>query len=257
MPLIDSSDAEIDAFDEVCTRLAGFDDRIGTEWADGYLTALAAGPLAIDLDAVLPRMAGDAFARTFADPEDEAMARRALQARMRVLANHLDPEALLDDPEALRLQPLVLVLEEAEREALVQEGKLDEGDAALLQAGALWAEGFSDALEDFAAELDPPADVDKGEREQFDELVDQVVILMLPDDAPLLQAHAQVYWEGQLPTREDLIDAACLAVQDLRLWWLDHAPRAAMRRVAPAPGRNNPCPCGSGLKYKKCHGKGA
>lgn len=21
----------------------------------------------------------------------------------------------------------------------------------------------------------------------------------------------------------------------------------------PAPGRNEPCPCGSGLKYKKCH----
>ncbi|MBZ0253234.1 MAG: SEC-C domain-containing protein [Candidatus Methylomirabilis sp.] len=20
-------------------------------------------------------------------------------------------------------------------------------------------------------------------------------------------------------------------------------------------GRNDPCPCGSGLKYKKCHGK--
>ena len=23
-----------------------------------------------------------------------------------------------------------------------------------------------------------------------------------------------------------------------------------------APGRNDPCPCGSGKKYKKCHGKG-
>jgi uncharacterized protein YecA (UPF0149 family) len=21
------------------------------------------------------------------------------------------------------------------------------------------------------------------------------------------------------------------------------------------PGRNDPCPCGSGLKYKKCHGQ--
>ncbi len=23
---------------------------------------------------------------------------------------------------------------------------------------------------------------------------------------------------------------------------------------APAPGRNDPCPCGSGMKYKRCHG---
>jgi preprotein translocase subunit SecA len=25
-------------------------------------------------------------------------------------------------------------------------------------------------------------------------------------------------------------------------------------RVAPHVGRNDPCPCGSGKKYKKCHG---
>jgi len=26
-------------------------------------------------------------------------------------------------------------------------------------------------------------------------------------------------------------------------------------RVEKAPGRNDPCPCGSGKKYKNCHGK--
>ena len=26
--------------------------------------------------------------------------------------------------------------------------------------------------------------------------------------------------------------------------------------VDKAPGRNDPCPCGSGKKYKKCHGRG-
>jgi preprotein translocase subunit SecA len=30
-----------------------------------------------------------------------------------------------------------------------------------------------------------------------------------------------------------------------------HAPVHAAQKV----GRNDPCPCGSGLKYKKCHGK--
>ncbi|MEI0739338.1 SEC-C metal-binding domain-containing protein [Paenibacillus sp. JTLBN-2024] len=25
--------------------------------------------------------------------------------------------------------------------------------------------------------------------------------------------------------------------------------------TVPKVGRNEPCPCGSGLKYKKCHGK--
>ena len=26
--------------------------------------------------------------------------------------------------------------------------------------------------------------------------------------------------------------------------------------VKKEPGRNDPCPCGSGKKYKKCHGRG-
>ena len=36
-----------------------------------------------------------------------------------------------------------------------------------------------------------------------------------------------------------------------------HAPSAAPRRMRRAPGRNAPCPCGSGRKYKQCHGKPA
>jgi uncharacterized protein YecA (UPF0149 family) len=29
-----------------------------------------------------------------------------------------------------------------------------------------------------------------------------------------------------------------------------------VRRDAPKVGRNDPCPCGSGKKFKACHGKG-
>jgi uncharacterized protein YecA (UPF0149 family) len=28
-----------------------------------------------------------------------------------------------------------------------------------------------------------------------------------------------------------------------------------VRRDQPKVGRNDPCPCGSGKKYKKCHGR--
>lgn len=35
----------------------------------------------------------------------------------------------------------------------------------------------------------------------------------------------------------------------------DDEPRPAPVRRAPAPGRNEPCPCGSGRKYKLCHGQ--
>ncbi|MFA4875048.1 MAG: SEC-C metal-binding domain-containing protein, partial [bacterium] len=32
-------------------------------------------------------------------------------------------------------------------------------------------------------------------------------------------------------------------------------PATTVRREAPKIGRNDPCPCGSGKKYKKCCGK--
>jgi hypothetical protein len=28
-----------------------------------------------------------------------------------------------------------------------------------------------------------------------------------------------------------------------------------VERLGPKPGRNDPCPCGSGLKFKRCHGR--
>jgi preprotein translocase subunit SecA len=34
----------------------------------------------------------------------------------------------------------------------------------------------------------------------------------------------------------------------------DHAPQEPFRRSAPKLGRNDPCHCGSGRKFKKCHG---
>jgi preprotein translocase subunit SecA len=35
----------------------------------------------------------------------------------------------------------------------------------------------------------------------------------------------------------------------------DGAKAEPVRRDRPKVGRNDPCPCGSGKKYKKCHGK--
>jgi hypothetical protein len=34
-----------------------------------------------------------------------------------------------------------------------------------------------------------------------------------------------------------------------------NAPAQPIRREAPGVGRNDPCPCGSGKKYKKCCGR--
>ena len=35
----------------------------------------------------------------------------------------------------------------------------------------------------------------------------------------------------------------------------ERAPQAPFVRGVPKVGRNEPCPCGSGKKYKQCHGQ--
>jgi SEC-C motif-containing protein len=37
-------------------------------------------------------------------------------------------------------------------------------------------------------------------------------------------------------------------------WWYVDGILGQKPRTAPKVGRNDPCPCGSGKKYKKCHG---
>jgi uncharacterized protein len=253
--ILESSEADLDAFDRVCQRMAGFNPRVASEWADGYLTALATGYRRVEMDEWLPRMVGDAFARAFADPVDVDWARQTLQTRVKVLANHLDAEALLDDPEALRLQPLVSVWDDEARRALVEEQGVAADEAATMTTGALWSLGFFDAIADFADDWQVPGRADAEARAAFDALLQQVSVLQLPDADGTFNSHITQYWKDRVPTRDDLLDEACFAIQDLRVWWIDHAPRPVTRRVEAAPGRNDPCPCGSGLKYKKCHGK--
>ena len=45
-------------------------------------------------------------------------------------------------------------------------------------------------------------------------------------------------------------------VETLSYWRLAHNPVAPASATAAFKniGRNDPCPCGSGKKYKKCHG---
>ena len=254
-PPRNSSEAEIEALETLCERLAGFGADVSLEWVDGYLTALLAGRRAIPPSEWLPAMFGETFGRAFADPDDVAQAMAALMGRWNVLADQLDVEALLDDPEGVRLAPLMITYDDAARAEVVEAGHMTAEEAAdLLNTGALWAEGFMAAVEAFADDW-PEPDLETDDGRWFDDCLSRVIGLMLP--ASELVEHLATHYPGESLEREQLVDEACFAVQDLRLYWLDHAAKAATRRVGPKPGRNDPCPCGSGKKYKKCHGASA
>ena len=235
-----STDADLDALDQVCERLAAFGEDINAEWIDGYLTALRVTPRAVPTDEWRDAMLGGAFDRVFADPTAAQQAMAPLLARWAVLGSQLDGELLDADPERAHLTPLLL--------------QFDGDDAPPL--GAVWSLGFQDALAEFEADWSLPGDIPDEDRQWFSDALDRVAAPALAADA--LQAYLAAAYPGDTPPdRDQLIDEACYAVQDLRLFWIDHAPRPATRRVEATPGRNDPCPCGSGKKYKKCHGAAA
>ncbi|MCD0417645.1 UPF0149 family protein [Rubrivivax sp. JA1024] len=254
-PARQNTEAEIEAFSTVCQRLGGFDGRLSAEWCDGFLAALAAGPKPLPIASWLPAMAGEAYERAFADPEDQAAAEQALATRAAALAVQLDAESIDEDPDALRLAPLMYVWDDAGRQEAIEVDGLKPEEAAGLVTGAEWADGFFAALQAFSA--DWRADAGEDSMAAFEELLAQVHALRLAEGSEELAEHVKAVYGDEGADRDRLIDEACYAVQDLRMWWVDHAPKPETRRVEKTPGRNDPCPCGSGLKYKKCHGAAA
>jgi uncharacterized protein len=247
-----NTEAEIAAIEALCDRLAGFGSDVALEWVDGYLAALAASRRVIGPEEWLPAMFGEAFERAFADPQDVAQATATLNARWQALRTQLDAESLLDEPEALRLLPMMVPCDDAMRAEAVSAGHMTAQEAAdLLQTGALWAEGFFAAVEAFADDW-PAPEADSEDAEWYDDCCVRVSALTLPQDE--LAAYLADQYPGETLDRDQLVDEACFAVQDLRIYWTDHAPKPETRRVGATPGRNDPCPCGSGRKYKKCCG---
>ena len=247
-----STEAEIAALEQVCDRLANFGVDISLEWVDGYLTALLASRRVIAPSEWLPLLFGDDFSRVFADPDDVQQAMAALMARWNVIASQLDVDSLLDDPETVRLSPLMVSFDDTARAEVVAAGHMtaDEADDQL-QTGALWAEGFMQAIDDFGDDW-PDLDTDTEDGRWFDDCFSRLLALTLSREH--LAEHQAEHYPGETLERDQLIDEALFAVQDLRLFWLDHAAKPETRRVEPTPGRNDPCHCGSGKKFKKCHG---
>jgi len=56
--------------------------------------------------------------------------------------------------------------------------------------------------------------------------------------------------------RENLQKAIAPNVREIHAYWLkrraEHAPKRTVKYTEPKTGRNDPCSCGSGKKFKKC-----
>ena len=238
----DAQDAELDALRERDEEIPQW------EFCEGFLAALVCSRRAIAPQEYWPVLLGESF-----NPVAHMEFVWRWQRRWSEVAAALDaPVQTLEDertfqPEVLDTRGAVLALPEAER---------GETDMEALPAYAqVWALGFMYAVENWPDEWLPPRDPEAAQ--MLDRALEAIVALTEGDAAkPTISMFAEDGPPSVSERRLDDFGAAIWAVYDLRQLWKSLGPRADAVRKPPEPGRNDPCPCGSGKKYKKCHGAG-
>ena len=224
------------------------------EFCEGVLTALLCTRRAIGEDEWLPfifgRDAGDVFGSA-AERTQFSMGWLAREAQLRAALNaevdSLEDERALS-PAVMDWRGLLASLPEADR-AEAAQGQ-DGPPPALAQ---VWASGFLAAVDHFEDDWAPPRDA-----EIADMLADALACIEeLTDDdtaAPVLNLYDENGPPSVSQARFDAFGEALWAVYDLHDIAKSLGPRVAPA-VSDKVGRNDPCPCGSGKKYKKCCGQ--
>lgn len=238
----DALDAELDLLRE--------DDEEIPQWefCEGFLAALVCMRREVPPEEYWPVLLGENFR-----PMEHMEFAWRWHRRWQEIAFALDqPVELLEDertyhPEALDTRGAVLCLPAGERK---------EGDLASLPAYAqVWALGFMDAVECWPDDWLPPRDPEAAD--MLEAALHDIVALT--EDDPGVPAVSMYSEDGPASVSNERLDALAegiWAVYALRQLWRSLGPRIDPLRKAAEPGRNDLCPCGSGKKYKKCHGAG-
>ncbi len=208
------------------------DDVMDVSAADGYLTALA----------LLPDMPTDEtiYAPIFSFDEDHALTDEEKAVLPLLQKNYQLTKVALDAGHGF--EPIIFPF-------------IDDNDKPILNAEGVaavgtWVTGFYSGMSTWAAdelEADPEsfAPVLRFlEAEDFDEEHREEAATLINDFKALDTKHKV----------NTLIEALQLIVESVYALKKSLNPNTPLVKNAPEVGRNDPCPCGSGKKYKKCCG---
>ena len=252
--------ADFDALDALLDDLRTRGEDVPQwEFCEGAMAALQCTRRAVGPDEWLPMLLGTGplptaphedsthFANTAQFEQFMALwARRSAE----VAASLAAPVDTLEDersyhPELMDVRGAVAALPEAER--------ADFKDQELPAYAQVWALGFMFVVENWPEDWAPPRDKDTAT--WMDEALDHLVALTEDDTGqPTVNMHAEDGPPSVSDERLNAFGAAIWAVYDLAQIGRSLGPRVEPARKAQTPGRNDPCSCGSGKKYKKCHG---
>lgn len=247
--------AEFDALEAILDDLRVGDEEVPQwEFCEGAIAALLCTRRPVSAEEALPVVVGvgeDEGDLSFKDAEQATLFRDLWTRRWNEVAASLAAkvESLDDDrayhPEVMDVRGAVAMLPEAERAEI--EGQ------PLPAFGQVWALGFMFVVENWEEEWAPPRDAETAG--WIDEALDAIVVLTEDDTGqPAFNMHAEEGPPSVSESRANAFGSAIWAVYDLHQIWQSLGPRVDPVRKSAEPGRNDPCPCGSGKKFKKCHG---
>ena len=256
---------EVEAFDELDAILddmrTRYDETPQWEFCEGFMAAVLCSRRVVEADEYLAALLGVPGAGAVADADDGSFASDAQRSCFMALWNQrwievataLDSEvdSLEDDrcyhPEVMDVRGAVA--------ALPPEEQLKFRGEDLPAFAQVWALGFMFAVEYWPEEWAAPRDKDAAK--WLDDAL-QAIVAMTEDngDAPEVSPLDEDGAPSTSIARLNAFGEAIWAVYDLRELWQTLGPRVETVRKEAAPGRNDLCPCGSGRKYKKCHGAG-
>jgi uncharacterized protein len=248
--------AEFDELDTALDDLRTRDDEVPQwEFCEGFMAALVCCRRRIEPAEFMPVLlgtdeAGDDVA-PFSSAEQRARFMTLWDRRWSEVRHSLDADVdKLQDDEAY--QPEVMDLRAAVA-SLTDEQRAEMGDAPIPSFGQIWAIGFMYAVENWPEEWEPPRD--RKLAGVLDAALETIVALTEDDtDEPTINALDDEGPATMSQRRLNEFADAIYAVYDLRDLWRNIGPQVAQVIKAATPGRNDPCPCGSGQKYKKCCG---
>lgn len=193
---------------------------------DGYLHALLAGPAEAAPADAMDALFGEDWPAPLAEQEQLDAFMDALHLRWNEIGASLDPEPLIEHPEAMQLVPLITEFDETMKAELLSQGVLK---AELLErlpaAGQMWVEGFMQAVQDHQADwyvFEPDSEAGQ----MLDAMLMSVAAVALPEGEQRQAYIAEAYDEDVQVDQHVLIDDALFSVQDLRLFWLQQAAGA-------------------------------
>jgi len=255
------NDQDFDALDTILDDLRTRLDEVPQwEFCEGVIAALICCRRDIPASEYLGALMGDdnggAFGpQLFASPEQYEQFLSLWNRRWNEVATALDAkvESLEDEhayaPEVMDVRGAILAMSEEERAAMAEELANEE----LPSFAQVWALGFMFVVETWPEEWTAPRD--KQAREWLEDALDRIVNLTEDDtDEPSISMFGEDSPPSVSQERLNAYGEAIWAVYDLREMWRNIGPRVETVRKEAEPGRNDPCWCGSGKKFKKCHG---